>query len=203
MTKPTRFPGYDVLAKRRTPSWNEQTRRVVDERLALLPDARRFFTAEEWATLASVCARILPQPPERANPVPLAAMIDERMAQNRGDGFRHAEMPPLRDAWRLGLAAIEAEAQLRHGRPFPDLRAEQQDTLLRAIQQGQVQAARWSKLPPKTFFKARLLHDITSAYYAHPTSWNEIGFGGPASPRGYVRLGFDNRDPWEAAARND
>jgi len=33
----------------------------------------------------------------------------------------------------------------------------------------------------------------------HPASWNEIGFGGPASPRGYVRMNFDRRDPWEAA----
>jgi hypothetical protein len=26
-----------------------------------------------------------------------------------------------------------------------------------------------------------------------------MGFGGPASPRGYVRLDADKRDPWEAA----
>jgi hypothetical protein len=44
-----------------------------------------------------------------------------------------------------------------------------------------------------------MAHDIVVAYYAHPTAWNEIGFGGPASPRGYVRMGFDKRDPWEAA----
>ena len=36
------------------------------------------------------------------------------------------------------------------------------------------------------------------AYYAHPSAWNEIGFGGPASPRGYVRMDFNRRDPWEA-----
>src|SRR5262252_10658338 len=37
------------------------------------------------------------------------------------------------------------------------------------------------------------------AYYMHPTAWSEIGWGGPASPRGYVRMDFDRRDPWEAA----
>jgi hypothetical protein len=41
--------------------------------------------------------------------------------------------------------------------------------------------------------------DIVLAYYAHPTAWSEIGWGGPASPRGYVRLDFNERDPWEAA----
>jgi hypothetical protein len=39
---------------------------------------------------------------------------------------------------------------------------------------------------------------VVGIYYAHPAAWSEIGFGGPASPRGYVRLGFDERDPWEA-----
>ena len=45
------------------------------------------------------------------------------------------------------------------------------------------------------FFAKRLLPDVVFAYYAHPTAWNEIGFGGPASPRGYVRMGFDRRRP--------
>ncbi len=44
-----------------------------------------------------------------------------------------------------------------------------------------------------------VLHDICSMHYAHPHSWSEIGFGGPANLRGYVRLYFDRRDPWEAA----
>ena len=54
-------------------------------------------------------------------------------------------------------------------------------------------------MPPELFFAKRLLHDVVGAYYAHPAAWNEIGFGGPASPRGYVRMNFDRRDPWEAA----
>ncbi len=45
----------------------------------------------------------------------------------------------------------------------------------------------------------RVRADAVKAYYAHPTAWSEIGFGGPASPRGYVRMDFDRRDPWEAA----
>jgi hypothetical protein len=53
-------------------------------------------------------------------------------------------------------------------------------------------------MPCKLFFNERAVHDIAGAYYAHPTAWNEIGFGGPASPRGYVRMGFDKRDPWDA-----
>jgi len=53
-------------------------------------------------------------------------------------------------------------------------------------------------MPSAIFFGKRLLPDIINAYYGHPTAWSEIGFGGPASPRGYVRMDFDRRDPWEA-----
>jgi hypothetical protein len=30
---------------------------------------------------------------------------------------------------------------------------------------------------------------MLSAFYSHPWAWNEIGFGGPAYPRGFMRLG--------------
>jgi hypothetical protein len=43
-----------------------------------------------------------------------------------------------------------------------------------------------------------VLDEIVRAYYAHPAAWSEIGFGGPASPRGYVRLAAGRQDPWEA-----
>ena len=39
-----------------------------------------------------------------------------------------------------------------------------------------------------------------AAFYSHPWAWNEIGFGGPAYPRGYMRMGVGDhrgRDPHE------
>ena len=53
-------------------------------------------------------------------------------------------------------------------------------------------------MPPDLFFSERVLRDLYAEYYSHPTAWSEIGFGGPANPRGYVRLYKDRRDPWEA-----
>jgi hypothetical protein len=196
---PDRYPGYDVLNKRNSVSWNEQTRNVIDRRLAINPDRHRFFTAEEWVTLRALCDRIIPQTTMRPRPVPLAAMIDEKMFRNMRDGYRYAELPPMREAWRRGLAALDAEARAGYGRRFHDLGARQQDAILTSVQNGDVRDPAWRGLPSKSFFTKRVLHDIVSAYYAHPTSWNEIGFGGPASPRGYVRMNFDRRDPWEAS----
>jgi hypothetical protein len=42
------------------------------------------------------------------------------------------------------------------------------------------------------------MRTVVAVFYAHPWAWNEIGFGGPAYPRGYIRLGIGHREPWEA-----
>ncbi|MGH8215373.1 MAG: gluconate 2-dehydrogenase subunit 3 family protein, partial [Rhodanobacteraceae bacterium] len=93
---------------------------------------------------------------------------------------------------------LEAASRARHQRRFHMLTAVFQDDLLKAMQDGKLDGAEWQDMPAGTFFSERLAHDILAAYYSHPTSWNEIGFGGPASPRGYVRMDFNRRDPWEA-----
>jgi hypothetical protein len=196
-----RFPDYDVLAKRNTPSWNAQTRAVVDRRLAMRTEPV-FFDPMEWRTLQALCERILPQPSGR-RAVPIAAMIDHKMEADQRDGFRHASMPPQRAAWRRGLAALDQEARDAYGAPFHALPGSDQDALLHKIEKGEARSTAWDDMPADRFFASRVLHDVSSAYYAHPTAWNEIGFGGPASPRGYVRMDFDRRDPWEAVARHD
>jgi len=195
-----RYPGYDVLAKRNSPSWNQQTRRVIDARLALDATEHRFFSDTQWPTMLAVCARIVPQPKSRNRPAPVAALVDQKLYKDDRDGYRDARLPHLQEAWRRGVQAIDAEAQARHhGARFHQLNGQQQDDILRAVQEGKVQSPAWGDMSPQLFFAKRLLHDVVAAYYAHPLAWNEIGFGGPASPRGYVRLGYDRRDPWEAA----
>lgn len=193
---PDRYPGYDVLAKRDTLSWNEPTRQVIGARLATL-DVPNYFSEQEWRTLNAVCNRIVPQPSDRPR-VPIAALVQQKLADDKRDGYRQASLPPLREAWRRGLAALDAEARGRAGARFCTLDDTAQDQLLQAMQRGELDGPEWNGTPADAFFKERLAHDILAAYYSHPTSWNEIGFGGPASPRGYVRLYFNRRDPWEA-----
>src|SRR4051794_33073267 len=105
------FPGYDVLAKRETPSWNEKTRAVIDARLAVADKAPRFFDHAEFRLLAALCDCICPQARKR---IPVAALVDDKMFANDADGYRLASMPPMRAAWRRGLAAIDEAAQMLH-----------------------------------------------------------------------------------------
>lgn len=193
----SRYPGYDVLRKRDTPSWDEPTRKVIEERLAT-PSDPRFLDAVQWRALEALCACIVPQPADRPR-VPLAGMIDMRLYANAGDGFRYARLPPLRDAWRIGLAALDEESKAHHELPFASLERTAQNTLLKQMQHGELASGAWQGMDPQLFFTQRVLSDICGAYYSHPFAWNDIGFGGPANPRGYVRMYYDRRDPWEAA----
>ena len=197
MSERSRYPGYDVLAKRETLSWDEPTRRAIDKRLHVL-SAARFLTAAEWAVADALCRRILPQG-EAGETVPLAALLDAKLLADHGDGFREADMPYMREAWRAGLAALDAEAKARHdGRSFAAISCDDQDSLLATMQKGLLSGAHWCGLDAQKFFERRVLVDVPALYYGHPKAWSEIGFGGPASPRGYVRLEGDRRDPWEA-----
>ena len=191
-----RYPGYDVLAKRTGPSWNEQTRRVITRRLSIDPGPR-FFTVEEFRTVSAIAVRIVPQPVDRP-PIPVAALIDDKLHRGTSDGYRLAGTPRDGEAWRLGLRALDAEAEAAYGGRFYCLSEGLQDTLLMRMQRGELKAPLWGEMAPRDFFSKRMARDIVLAYYAHPTAWSEIGWGGPASPRGYVRLDYNERDRWEA-----
>ena len=192
-----RYPGYDVLAKRDTPSWNDATRDAIDRRLAV-PRQPRFFDAGEWAVLGAVCDRIMPQPDDRPK-VPLPAYVDQKLHDSKRDGYRYEGVPEQGEAWRRGLAALEEAAMRDHHAGFAALGPEQQDAMLRQTEKGELKAEALQGMSPAGFFNHRIIQDVISAYYAHPTGWNEIGFGGPASPRGYVRTDLNRRDPWEAS----
>jgi len=192
----TPYRGYDVLDKWDSPSWNHQTREVVGKRLHIIPQ-RCFLTREQWSLLEAICERLIPQP-EREEPVPIVPWIDDMLHRNHSPGYRYADMPPMREAWRQGLDAIAAEAHNRHGKTFEELTEQEQDALLTDVQENRVERRYWGELPAGGFFLHHLLKSVVGIYYSHPAAWSEIGFGGPASPRGYVRLGFDEHDPWEA-----
>ena len=99
----TRYPGYNVLDKWSSPDWDDQTREVVRKRLEEVPPIR-FFTEQEACTLAAVTERIIPQPDRsETEKISIVPWIDEKLYEDSRDGYRYEELPPQREAWRLGL----------------------------------------------------------------------------------------------------
>ena len=192
-----RYPGYDVLRKRNTVSWNDPTRTAIDRRLAVDRDPHTLSEAE-FATLQAICDRVVPQE-QGPDFVPLAAYVDQELTLDLSLGYRYGGLPPAREAWHRAIAALNAESEKAFGAPFAAIDASRRDALLTRMQKGELKDPAWGDMAPDLFFKQHVLVDIVAAYYSHPTSWSRIGYGGPAAPRGYVRMGFGMRDPWEAA----
>lgn len=197
---PGYYPGYHTLDQQKF--WDAATRDTVLHRVEQVPEIR-FFDAEQARLMEAICGRVLPQEdrdPERR--ILIVPRIDERLFLNRGDGYRFEDMPPDREAYALGLEGIEKIARHLHGRGFGDLTAAEQDTILETLHDARPPAAQeiWKKMAVHRFWML-LVQDCVTAYYAHPWAWDEIGFGGPAYPRAYIRLERGEPEPWEKDER--
>jgi hypothetical protein len=195
-TQPGYYPGFQTLSQQAF--WDEATRKVVKARVEQVPPIR-FFTPDEARLMQAVCDRLLPQDDrDEAHKIPLVNYIDERLFSGRIDGYRFEDMPPDHEAHRLGLQAIAAIAQHMYNKPFTQLGQHEQDQVLQTIHDCKPPAGEdiWKKMSVQRFWML-LMQDAVDAYYAHPYAWDEIGFGGPAYPRGYMRLEGGKPEPWE------
>ncbi len=194
--QPGYYPDWHVLEQQ--DFWDEATRRVVLRRVHDIPPLR-FFSSGEAELLRAVFDRLLPQDDrDLEHRVPILEFVDERLYKGECDGYRYENMPPDPEAYRLGARGIQLLCDLLHHAPYESLDQTEQDELLRSLHDGKPQDGHeiWSKLPAHRFFLL-LMHDAARAYYSHPYAWDEIGFGGPAYPRGYMRLTHGEAEPWE------
>jgi hypothetical protein len=189
-----RYPGADALDQR--DHWDAATRRVVLDRVHNVPPFRR-FDAHQQAVLEALCARVIPQgwkPADRR--VPIAPRIDQQCTTGPV-GEQYDDMPSTATAWERGLEGLDQTAAALYGFPFSELGETQQDQVLEAVRGGSPMGEVWQRMPAGRWWRQVALRQITGAYYAHPYAWDEIGFGGPAYPRGYFALNFGAREPWE------
>src|SRR5512144_1315804 len=80
------------------------------------------------------------------------------------------------------------------GTRFCELAWQDQADLVQQVQDRS--GSTWHEMPA-THVWSLWTRYACAAFYSHPWAWNEIGFGGPAYPRGYKHMGFDAREPWE------
>jgi hypothetical protein len=190
-----RFPGFDVLDE--VSHWDAATAGVVLSRLGPCPPLRFFSLAEEAVGRALFDQLLDQREPPR---VPVLEMIDARLAEAQTDGWRYADMPEDGEAFRRSFAALDDDARRAFGRPFAELEWFDRADLVQSVQQ--LRDTDWHELRADRVWSLWTRYACT-AFYSHPWAWNEIGFGGPAYPRGYKNLGVDAREPWEVADVTD
>ena len=187
-----RFEGFDVLSE--VPRWDPSTAGVVLARLT--PDAELgFFTSHEEPTARALLDQLMGQHDEPK--VPVTELVDARLVAGETDGWRYDDMPEDGEAWHRSLAALDSEAKERFGDRFASLITDVQGALVQEVQD----AEEWHGFNAPHLWSLWTRY-ACAAFYSHPWAWNEIGFGGPAYPRGYKNLGIDARERWERPERD-
>jgi Gluconate 2-dehydrogenase subunit 3 len=193
-----RYPGFDVLDS--ADVWDDVTAGLVMARLAP-PNDLGFFTPAETAIAEPLLDLLLNQDGEPR--VPVLALIDTRLAIGETDGWHYDEMPEDGQAWRDTLAFLDSDARDEFaGRGFPELIQDEQATLIQHVQDLGGKTEKWHGWSAEHVWSLWTRYACT-AFYSHPWAWNEIGFPGPAYPRGYLNVGVDARERWEVADHHD
>jgi gluconate 2-dehydrogenase subunit 3-like protein len=187
----SRYPDFDVLEQ--AEHWDEVTCRVVLARVHEVPEIR-FFTAAEARTMRAFCDVVTAQDAEPR--VPVVEMVDAKLHAGRLDGFQHAGLPDDRDVGRLAARGLDEQARARGADDFAAASAAQRNAIVAAFHAGDLHDGVWADPPAAKAFGV-LMRAVLAAFYSHPWARNEIGFGGPAYPRGYARLGIGLRESWE------
>jgi hypothetical protein len=189
-----RYPDFNVLDEAR--HWDAATRQVVMDRVERVREIR-FFTAAEAHTLGTFVDRVMAQ--DREPKIPVLNLIDDKLFSGKREGYRFADMPDDGETFRGVSAGLDAAARQHGVSEFAGASRDVQDAVIEAFADGTLHGDVWDQLPPSNAWRV-VMREVLSAFYSHPWSWNEIGFGGPAYPRGYARLGVGQRERWEGAA---
>ena len=120
-----------------------------------------------------------PRTPSRA--IPVLEMVDAKLYAGQLDGYplrRHARRPGDVAAWSRA-----ASTRLPRELDGFAAAAERRHEIVGAFSEGELD---WDGLDVARAWSV-VMRGVLAAFYSHPWAWNEIGFGGPAYPRGYMR----------------
>jgi hypothetical protein len=184
-----RFPGFDVLSQTR--HWDPVTAELITGRTGP-PPPPRFFTGTERAAAAALLDQLTGQCDQPLG-VPIVSMVDARLAAGETDGWHYADLPEDGQAWRETLGCLDKDAHARCGAGFADASEQDQVAIIQAVQDSD----EWHGLAAPRVWSLWTRYACT-ALYSHPYAWSEMGFPGPAYPRGYKNAGVGKLEPFEA-----
>ena len=158
------------------------TRRVLQERLDSVEKTRRFFDEQQYTILKAVCETLAPS---KAVPDWFAAnAIDQRLAENTGNGWRFDTMPTDAESYKIGLRQLDDAAQETFQKDFAALVIRQRKEIFERIKSGTIPAI----TPPdfdSTIFFSELCAEFAEIFYSHPLAQAEIGYIGFADAHGW------------------
>lgn len=185
---------FDVMKNKGL--WDEKTRYVIEKRVGKAP-SQRFFSKNEKEILEDILKTVLP---EINGKIKVIEILGNSVKKDDKKGVRLEKLPWRSEMYKKGVKSIDNEALDRYDKNVSKLKEEELEKLINDISKGRINKKIWD-FPSDLFFREMMI-DITSIYYSFPESWDEIKFAGPSYPRGYYKLGCDEREGFEPEIKN-
>lgn len=199
MSGKTRYPSFNVLDEK--DEWDDHSQQIVTSRIDAVVGFQ-FLNEQEAEILRSVSSLLV----DDSSPDALAfvvAHIDQTLFSSPGEGQRKVGVPSAPELIRQGMSAIDQSSQHMYSVSFTNLNAEQQKRIIQDISAARAEpAVVWKGIPQKDLFD-KLMRFTVESYCSYPRVWSDIGYAGPAYPRGYVRTQLGQLDPWEAKVEHE
>lgn len=194
MTPQSHYPSFRVMDEK--DAWDDHTQAIVDDRMSNGYEFQ-FLNEQETDMLSVICALLMNDSSPEVIPF-VIRHIDQTLHSSPGEGQRKSGVPESKDLIRRGLQLTERSAQTINHSTFLSLDNAAKRKLIQAISEGEAEPSiAWQGIPQQDFFR-KLMNLTIESYCSHPKVWSEIGYAGPAYPRGYVRTQLGQLDPWEA-----
>lgn len=193
------YPDYDVMEH--ADQWDDLTREIVMQRLHP-PTVLKHLSDWEQNMIAKISEHLAYE--DRGEIIAwIVSCFDSQLAADVGESERKPGTPPQEKLIRDGLKALDQWARMLSAQGFLECGTQVQFQVLSRLQLGSLPAIdQWKDSLQKDLF-TKLAGMVIKAYYSHPVVWSDIGYGGPAYPRGYVRIELGLTDPWEAKVKED
>lgn len=191
------YPDFGVMDQKE--HWDPHTREIVEKRFQT--DTPKTLTQLEAATLYQLCSVLLHEARDHVLHY-VVHHFDMKLSSDIGESQRKKGVPKEPVLIREGLRALDRYCTVDYGALFAGLEDGIQHMIVDRLMRDEIPLeADGIRIPAKDLF-SKILTEAVSAYYSHPNIWSEIGYAGPAYPRGYVRSEMGLTDPWEAKSRD-
>lgn len=199
MSGKTRYPSFNVLDEK--DAWDDYTQQIVTSRNHSIVKYQ-FLNEREVEILRCVCSLLVDDSSPHAIEF-VISHIDQTLYSSPGEGQRKFGVPAAPELIRQGLKAMEQSSQHMYSISFTELETGKQKNMIKDISEDKAESSSiWNGVPQKALFE-KLMRLTVESFCSHPQVWSDIGYAGPAYPRGYVRTQLGQLDPWEAKTENE
>ncbi|QST00620.1 gluconate 2-dehydrogenase subunit 3 family protein [Pontibacillus sp. ALD_SL1] len=190
--KRTHYPTYDVMSEKN--EWDPVTQQVLFTRIH--PSESSILTPDMKRTLQALAKTLFPSHLGEQT-LSLTMVLDQRLTAKKLKAFPKGANFSKELIILKGLTFMEQEAITEHGKTFYLLDEKTRNELVRKWRSSDGDPSIWAEVHSDLFFST-VSAEIVKIIYSDPAIWSDIGYGGPAFPRGYYAFGPHQFDEWEA-----